>query len=470
MPTASLPPAPPLTIPSRDIVLWDVVEEHLAEAAFCFEQFEQALDHPSRTLSELDRHPEGRLRAHIDALVIGGVAVRERLLVPELESAASDESARVTAAAITLIEQGCYDDLWPGFSHEDSAIRNATVRAGSLAGDAVLDRWVVSRLTSVSSPATIAALLHLCGARGVSVPTFHKWLRSDDPVLLTAAARAARWADPSTYRAAIEGLLEHPESLVREAAVVSGLCLGSQRAWTSCQRLVLDENATSPLILALCAALGGRDLIAHVARGLDRESDRAAVLFALAFSGDPRQVPLLIEYLRSDNLLHAKLALQAIAAITGLELRDDVFALPGEPVGQSGTDAQTPSDADVAEADAALPPFEEDDLDTNLVPQPEEALPRPNTAAVEQFWKQRAGQFDASRRHLAGSVFSTQVLVRQLECAPLRWRHVLALSLCIRGGPTAWVDTRAWSTTQRVRIAAVRNELLVGAPRPRDAW
>jgi hypothetical protein len=65
---------------TSELVLWDVVEEHLDEAAFLVGQFERALEHPARLLSELDRYPEGRLRAHVDALAIGGAPVRERLL------------------------------------------------------------------------------------------------------------------------------------------------------------------------------------------------------------------------------------------------------------------------------------------------------------------------------------------------------------------------------------------------------
>jgi uncharacterized protein (TIGR02270 family) len=443
--TALLAIAPPTSEP-LDCVLWDVVEEHLAEAAFGLELFDLALEHPSRTLSELDRYPEGRLRAHLDALVVGGEAVRERLLRPAIEDPDDDEPAPVTAAAIALIDQSCLNDVIPALSHKSTAIRRALVRATSLAGNDDFDRWVELRLLSPSSMHEAETLLNVHAVRGISVPSIHKWLRSGDADVVAAAATAARWSEPATAKAAVEDLLEHADHRVRDAALISALHLGSRGAWLVCQRRALEDVAPSPLTLAVAAALGGRDLISQLARRIDRKEDRASILFALAFSGDPRQIPMLLDQLRSGDASHAKLALQAIAAIIGLDLRDDAFAAAVEPA---------PDDDSVDDA-AALPALEDDDLDACLVPRPEDALPLPNAVAVEQFWKQNAKRFDPSRRYLAGMEFSPELLLRQLEGGPLRLRHVHALSLSIRAGRSATVDTRAWSTTQRARMAVVR--------------
>ena len=108
------------------------------------------------------------------------------------------------------------------------------------------------------------------------------------------------------------------------------------------------------------------------------------------------------------------------------------------------------------EARAALPPLEDDDLAADLVPLPEDALPTPNADAIEQFWTEHAADFAPNRRYLAGESFGTGALTSQLERAPMRRRHVLALSLCIRTGATAWIDTRGWSAEQRSRLAAIR--------------
>src|SRR6185369_14237639 len=49
---------------------WDILEEHLAEAAFLWEQWELALDAANYSLDEVAAGPEERLRAHLDALVL----------------------------------------------------------------------------------------------------------------------------------------------------------------------------------------------------------------------------------------------------------------------------------------------------------------------------------------------------------------------------------------------------------------
>jgi uncharacterized protein (TIGR02270 family) len=245
-------------------------------------------------------------------------------------------------------------------------------------------------------------------------------------------------------------MLGHDDSAVRQAALVSALSLGSARAWATCRRWAFDEEPGLPLAMTASAALGGRAEQARLGQRLAHDARPEWVLFALAFSGDPRQVPSLIEWLRSDEPLHAKLALQAIAGITGLDVRDDAFAHP--PTSEPGSNAGRGE----AEAQAALPPLEEDDLDADLVPWPEDALPMPNVVAVERFWSARAGRFDPGRRYLSGRTFDPAALVEQLEVAPLRRRHVLAFTLCACTGAGAWLDTRGWSAEQSAGLRALR--------------
>ena len=59
-------------------VLWDVQEEHLGEAEFCFELWQRGIDSPIHTLAELHRGPEERLMAHTMGLVVGGARVLDR--------------------------------------------------------------------------------------------------------------------------------------------------------------------------------------------------------------------------------------------------------------------------------------------------------------------------------------------------------------------------------------------------------
>src|SRR4051794_26252675 len=78
---ASAPAAAP-----EDPILWDIIDEHLDEAAFVTLRWRAALDAPHYTLAQVGRSRETQLFAHLDALVIGGAAVAERRLRPELEA------------------------------------------------------------------------------------------------------------------------------------------------------------------------------------------------------------------------------------------------------------------------------------------------------------------------------------------------------------------------------------------------
>ena len=68
----------------EDLILWDVVEEHLDEAAFLWTQWERGLQSPLYKLHELRDRVEERMLAHLDGLVVGGEAVAQRLLYPAL--------------------------------------------------------------------------------------------------------------------------------------------------------------------------------------------------------------------------------------------------------------------------------------------------------------------------------------------------------------------------------------------------
>src|SRR3954447_14562074 len=75
---------------------WDVYEEHLAEAGFLWSQWVQDSRAPNYTMAEVQAGPEERLIAHLDGLVLGGAAVREKLLQPAL---AEEDPELVFAAA-----------------------------------------------------------------------------------------------------------------------------------------------------------------------------------------------------------------------------------------------------------------------------------------------------------------------------------------------------------------------------------
>jgi hypothetical protein len=211
--------------------------------------------------------------------------------------------------------------------------------------------------------------------------------------------------------------------------------------------------------MALYAALGGPVQHDLLARNLALPVHRRSALFALGFSGNPAQLPVLLEHLSSPDRVAAKIAAQAIAIITGLDLQDDAFVTKPSVLAPEVT--QLPAAKDDPEAQRSLPPLEDDDLDADLVPAPEDGLPQPNAAAIRVFVEQRSSTLTAGRRYLGGELLRGGVALDWLERAPLRPRHMFALALGIQSRGSAWVETRASSREQRRRLAALK----AGTPR-----
>jgi hypothetical protein len=170
-------------------------------------------------------------------------------------------------------------------------------------------------------------------------------------------------------------------------------------------------------------------------------------------SGNAAQLPILTEHLSGPDPIAAKIAAQAISMIVGVDLgvaafaADTSLAVPG---------SELPPPSEDPGARAALPPLHEDDLDADLVPLPEEGLPRPNAHAIRLFWEQRASSLAPGVRYLGGRPAGVDVSLDYVARAPLRRRHMLALGLGIQTGGRVWIDTRAFSATQRGQIARAR--------------
>ncbi len=164
-------------------------------------------------------------------------------------------------------------------------------------------------------------------------------------------------------------------------------------------------------------------------------------------------VPLLLEHLTAKRAVEAKVAAQAIAAITGLNLRDSAFASNGPEADED-----------------PLPPLEKDDLDADLVPQPEDALPVPNESAIRRWWAKFASAHSATKRHILGEPFSEDALFHALETGPLGLRHGWALALAFRSRGRILLDTQAFSREQRRAMAAGRSALGRFPPNPFSEW
>lgn len=441
-------PADPLD--SEDDIVWDIEDEHLREAEFLFQVREDLLDSPSYSLAELEAGPEQRLIAHVDALVLGGPLVGQRLLLPAIED--EDQLADyelITAASLAALAQPGWDRVLTVLGHGTDAQRAGVARALQLTHNPRLDHRLVEDVATPddsADPHGLAARLDALAAHGVSPgPYLRRFLLDTDPALARAAASLARAAASlarfSHDRATLDSLgplalASDPE--LRRTTIETALFHALPGAWESALYWAFCSGH-SPFrrdALVWVACLGNADAHARVVALIDDPKHRADALWAAGFCGRVAAVDRCIPLLSDENV--GPLAGEVVSAITGLPSTDDSsFRARVEP--------DDPEDT--------LPPLEHDDLDADLVPKREASLPLPNPEAIANWWHARRWAFDPSLRYLHGQPLDRDQLVAGLWDAPLRRRHVLGFELGVRSG--AHVDTRAMCATQKRQLDAL---------------
>jgi hypothetical protein len=105
--------------------------------------------------------------------------------------------------------------------------------------------------------------------------------------------------------------------------------------------------------------------------------------------------------------------------------------------------------ADAGEA----PTLEDDDLDADLVPTPDSALPLPDVEGVARYWDAHQAAFTADGRYLGGRPCDTAALRSALVLGPCRRRREIARELAIRSAGAFRVNTRAFASEQRRQLA-----------------
>jgi uncharacterized protein (TIGR02270 family) len=414
---------------------WDIYETHLEEAAFRGNQWERALDAPDFVLeeaAELEEH----VAAHVDGLVLGGEPVATRLLVPAL----ADEPERVLAAALALIgAEGPYGPAavlaaLPGAEPPAlAALRRALELSPSPAIPAELPA-LLKREDAV--PGLLALVLDTLGTHGLATaPLCLPFLAHPEPPVAAAALRAASRARLPLEPAGVQRALESAEPALRDAAILAGLLGGLRGAWGACQAVAESRAPGGRLPLLLLGMSGDERDVKRLLDLLPDAKLRPDVLWALGFCGRLAAADACVELMRQKPV--AALAGEAFSAITGLRIAEQYAA---------GRE----------EEEESLPPLEEEDLDADLTPGPEDTLPLPEPDAVTAWWREARPKLDAKQRYLAGQPFTPQALLDALVSAPMRRRHALALELTLRSRGALQVPTRAFVTHQLAALKAAR--------------
>ncbi len=406
-------PAPP--------PIWDILEEHLDEASFLWTQWETALASARYTIGDVAAGPEERLRAHLDALALGGAETEEKLLLPAL---ASDDVARAAAAAAVLAAGARLEPVRaavrPDAPQTARAIARAlglTLRAGA---EPVLAGWLRD-----GEPASQGVALEALSFRGAApAADVRTLLSASDPALLAAALRASPVLGDAA-RPSLEWALAAGDLSVRDAAIEAGLRLGLRVAWIACQRAA-DAGKPTPLALETLGSSGEPADVERIAVAAENPDLRRAALFSAGFTGSASAVDVCMAHLGDAQL--GRVAGEALSAITGLAI--------------TGAYEITPAEQEEALA------FEEDEREGPPGPDPDLGLPVPDPDVARSWWQDARPRFAGAERWLAGKPWTVDEAARAFASGSTRRRHALGRELTARSRGDWRVETRAFARDQ----------------------
>lgn len=408
-----------MTYGPRDLLLWDVIEEHADEASFLGAQWERALDSPGLDLTGLANGLERRLCAHLDALLVGGPRVADKLLLPALED---DDPQLAFAAALALLAS-------PQPAHGDAVLRAWSVasrrrlpltRALTIAPTAPRRSELRAALTD-DDASLRAAAIDVLGFHRVLRPRDLDPLRDDhDPAVRHALTRAAGRDPTLDLRALVRDQLHAhaPDHLA--AALTSAAILDLPEFPAACRQALARDDEAGALALLL-TAFTTADPTAILAA-----IDRPPAVFALGFTGSFAAADACVHLIRDGK--HSALAFEAFTALTAADLRH----------------AATPDDD-------ALPDLADEDLTADIATGPEDELPSPDPAIVQAWWQANADRLP--RPLLPTLADDRRALLLALRHASMRRRHALAMRLAIVTGGHAQLETRA---SARHQLAALQ--------------
>jgi uncharacterized protein (TIGR02270 family) len=413
----------------------DLVEESLEEATFLWGRWEHELASLTRTLDDVVSWTEDRLHGAIAGVRVGGGV--SDVVMNGLLSAEPARVAVCTAVLSTSSEPVAIDTLVDALRTADGERLHAMIRGLELQGSDQALRTAASTLAK-GGPAHAGALCRLKAFRRVAPGAeLVAAVKSDSTEAQIEAIRAAVYAPSRHAEQLTTAALRSGNPQVRLAAVESGLAGGVAQAWDVAKRMAGRRGPDTGAYLRLVALLGTASDHEIVYQALRVESLRAPAIWALGHVGTVRAVETCLAGMKHEDL--ARACGEAYCWITGTDLARDRLAAD-----------ETPVDA---------PPFEEDDLEADLVPAPEALWPLPDPQAIARDWQARAAAFSPDVRYAHGQPAGRETLVGLVERAPMLRRPDIVLELRARTHGQYDVETRAFAARQREMMAAARATL-----------
>lgn len=418
---------PPMNAPA-ELVLWDVVEEHLEEAAFLWTQWERALRSPVYKLQELRDRVEERLLAHLDGLVVGGDSVAQRLLVPALTEGLGGAAF---AAAMSL--------LLSGRPAAEAAVFFALTTAAPPQRDEV-----VRALCLCPSPGRQARLLGLLAGEEGCVrsaaarvlgfqqvdlgPALLQLFQGSDREDWLAGLYCLRYRPRRDGEAAILRALRSDDAAIVEAGLLAAAAAQLPGLLEYCRDLLCSSHPATPTAALLLAFVGSESDHTLLVQCAANKSHSKYIIFALGLCGGRDAMAACVDWLTQEALALA--ASESFVSLTGVDAEKEKLLLPLPPI---------PPEEEFPDGDA--------DLDL-----PSEAeIPLLDPLATTAWWESHRDQYKVSQRYFLG-----QPLVRTepsswhaaLTKANLRQRHPLALGLAWASAGAVILQTEALARKQ----------------------
>lgn len=425
--------------PASELVDESVVAEHFDELEYLLGEYRACVSSAAYVLDEVRTTVETRLLAHLDGLVVAGPSVVDMVLRACLAPQDELDPGRATAAAFTVATlPDAHALVMAALEHDDAELRRAVERGCVLADSRELSRRAQAALNQPETKQRASLIAVASLHDGVAPAHIDAGLRSEDPELVVAAARAARLPQAVPL---LERQITHGPEDARADAMRAALVLGSRLAWSvSCERARAPSYDREALLaIAMLGEPGDQRAIVPM---LNDAEARPRALWALGFSGRPEAAQACLAWLDDDEC--AALAAEAFCGITGLSTRE-----PGCWVAEPRPDESE-------EASAALPAFDDDDLDADLVPPAEAELPKPDAEGIRRWWEAHRSRFSDRYRYVNGALWDLPGAISGLRHSSMRRRHAVALEIAIRTKGRHRVPTSGLTSSQRAHVDALQ--------------
>lgn len=426
-----MPPSPyasPPPLPAPNQLLWEVVEEHLDEAAFLYTQWEQALVSPLYKLEEVRDRVEERMLAHLDGLVVGGGPVAERLLVPALRTGNSG-TAFAGAAALLLQSSAQADEAVLAAVRAAAPLQLVELQRALQIFPSPRRQAMLQQLIFDGAPEVGAAAARVLGFQQVDLgPALSALLASDNEELRRAALYCLRYRPRPDGELAIRQALAAADGEVASAGLLAAAVAGGRGVLDSCRVMIRNRHPALPTAALLLGLLGNDSDSGLLVDSVAALEHADAVIFALGLGGNQDTVDACVQWLRTATLAPA--AGEAFLATTGVDPDKEKLLAKGVDDPQQDPDA---------------PDF-----------QPEggmqSALALLDADAVAAWWSAHRSQFPVSERFFRGKPLERQdpgSWLAAMEQANMLQLHPLALALASVSEGKQLVQTRTLCREQR---------------------